>query len=126
MESAELSQALSKSCLRRSSPPDSAHRRLGDGAFSYARLSAGLFSFVPRWPAQGTPLSTGDRAAVGELSGARLCLEDHPGKRRSVERFSTLPAHHEGTRCLSALQSVRRCLDAHPYLHSVCFPADLR
>src|ERR1700687_1341362 len=58
--------------------PYDAHRGVRHVMFSAARLPARVLLVLPCRLAQGTPLPTGDRSALGELPGARLCVENHP------------------------------------------------
>ena len=40
----------------------------------------------------------GHHSAVGQLSGAGVCMEDHPGQRRRVKHVAAVLAHHPAIR----------------------------
>src|SRR5271154_5181751 len=87
MESAELRETFSEPCLFPGVTAHGANRRRGYAAFSAFGLSAGVLHGVSRRGAEGVAVSTGDCAAVGQLFGARLCVENNFGFRRSAERI---------------------------------------
>src|SRR5208282_134217 len=101
-------------------------RRARHVFFHAARLPAGLFPLVPRWRKKRPLLSTGHHSALGELSGARLRVEDDPRHRRRAEYAASICAPDESSARFPALQSVRgrAYIDAH--LYAVYVSADLR
>ncbi len=101
-------------------------RGAGDDLLSAARLSAGLLPFVLRGQEKRSALSTGHHSAVGQLSGARLCLEDDPGQRWRPQHAAAVCAPDQTSAGISAVQPVRRGADAHAHLHAIRVPADLR
>src|SRR5258705_4162488 len=126
MESLELRHPVQKSSVRSSLVPHRTHRSGCNDSFCSSRLPAGILSLLSRRTAQRTSLSTCDRAFVGQLSRPWLRVENYSRQRWRAERISPVPAHHARP-CLSAsLQPIRGSVDAHAYLHAICFSADLR
>src|SRR5271156_5937181 len=82
-----------------------------------ARLSARLLSLVPRRRKKRPLLSASNYSAVGQLSGARLRLEDDPRHRRRPEHAPAICAPHQSSSRFPALQPVRgrSYIDAHLY-----------
>ena len=66
------------------------HRGTGDHRLPAARLPAGLPAGLQGQATQEPDVHGGDHSALGQLPGAGLCLEDHPGPGRDPERFSAV------------------------------------
>src|SRR5262249_13818525 len=78
LESLPVHRTLLQSSLHHRFLPHYAHRRRRNTSLSLSWLSARLLPLLSRRLAQGTPLSTRYRPALGQLSRAWLCLENHP------------------------------------------------
>src|SRR5277367_2443871 len=126
LELAELSAAGAQSDLSAGAFSVDAHRGFGHRVGAAAGLPAGLLSVFPRGEAQGFAVSTGDHPAVGELPGARVCVEDNSGQRWRAERISAVSAHHAPSGGVFSVQPVRgdHYFDAH--LYAIYAAADLR
>src|SRR5215470_14888425 len=82
LEFEQLQNSLLQPALRSGASSHHAHRRLRHVLLGSPRLSAGLLFVFPCRRPQGTALPACDRAAVGQLSGPRLRLENDSRQRR--------------------------------------------
>src|ERR1700688_197497 len=103
MEPAKLPDAGDQSGLCAGAAAKHAHRCFGHTLLTAAWISAGLLPFFSRRGAERNSLSTGYRAAVGQLSGSGLRVENDSRQRRSFKRFLAICASHERTGGLSSL-----------------------
>src|ERR1700693_295870 len=101
-------------------------RSSGNAVLVAARLSAGVLPLVLRQQEKRSVLPACDHPVVGELSGARLCMENDPGQRRCSQYIVAVRSSHPASLRFSAVQPICCGVDAHSHLHSVCFFADLR
>ena len=75
--------------------------------------------------AQRSAVSDGDHSAVGQLSGARVCVEDDSRFRRRAQYAAAVRASDAASTRFPALQPVRRGPDAHAHLYAIHDSADL-
>src|SRR5215469_7111964 len=126
MEPPELLKALREPSVPGCAVPHDAYCRERHAAFAAPRLSAGLLHVVSRRRTQGPAVSTGDRAALGQLPGTRLRVEDDPWIGRRTQRIPAIRSCDPRARELFPLQSVRGRSDAHPHLHAICVSPAIR
>ena len=91
-----------------------------------AGISAGVLSFVLRGQTKGSAVPDGDHPALGQLSGAGVCVEDNPRLDGVLNTLLQYCASDSASAGLSALQPVRRGADADAHLYAVHVSADLR
>src|SRR5580698_1527857 len=145
LESSELRGAGSQSDLFVRAFSLDANCRGGHHLRADSRLSAGLLFVVPRREEKESALPTRNHSALGELPGARLCVENNPWQRRRAERGSSVYAYHRRAfspsefpaaehahprhsraHPLSFVQPLCRSADAYAHLHAVRIVARVR
>ena len=107
-DAGELPAALRHLALPRHDPVLRRHRPPGDDLLAAAGLSAGLSPRLQGEAAQATHVHGGDHPALGELPGARLRVEDHPGTGGDPERPAAVRGHDRRSRSPSCSTAAGR------------------
>ena len=94
--------------------------RAGDDFLAAARISAGVFSFLLRGKKKDLLYQIGDHSAVGQLSGAGLCVENNSRIGWRAEYSAAVCASDQASAGVLAVQPVCRGADADAHLHAVC------
>src|SRR5581483_7591588 len=126
LDSGQLPRTAAGECLPANSVSLDVDRGAGDDLLSAPRISASVLPLVSHAKKKRPAVSARNHPAVGQLSGARVRVEDDPGQRWRAQHPAAVRACDVASAAVPALQPVRGRADANAHLYAFCVSSDLR